>query len=121
MSQSELEDRFVFLWRQLAATQPQPEREVRFHPKRKWRFDFAWPAYRVAVEIQGGIFARGGHFRPMQYQEDCIKHNAAVSLGWRLLWYTPKDLDRHPNAIVRQIRGFLDKGEVTEGQRRLFA
>ena len=25
------------------ATVPEPVREFRFHPKRKWRFDFAWP------------------------------------------------------------------------------
>lgn len=34
-------------------------REFRFHPKRMWRFDFAWPAQKVALEFQGGTFGRG--------------------------------------------------------------
>lgn len=33
---------------------PQPVREKKFHPIRRWRFDFAWPENLVAVEIDGG-------------------------------------------------------------------
>jgi hypothetical protein len=32
--------------------------EYRFHPKRMWRFDRAWPAVKVAVEFHGGTFGR---------------------------------------------------------------
>ncbi len=34
---------------------PKPAREYRFHRERRWRFDFAWPDYKVAVEVEGGI------------------------------------------------------------------
>ena len=37
-----------------------PEREFRFC-ERRWRFDFAWPSHKVAVEIDGGIFIHGRH------------------------------------------------------------
>lgn len=29
--------------------------EYRFHPTRKWRFDFAIPHIKVAIEIEGGL------------------------------------------------------------------
>ncbi|WDF96101.1 hypothetical protein [Aeromonas dhakensis] len=30
---------------------PDPATELLFHPKRKWRLDYAWPARMIAVEI----------------------------------------------------------------------
>lgn len=40
---------------------PEPERELRFAKAigRQWRFDFAWPAHRLAVEIEGLVVYRG--------------------------------------------------------------
>ncbi len=37
------------------------QREYRFHPVRKWRFDFALLNQKVAIEFEGGIFINGGH------------------------------------------------------------
>jgi hypothetical protein len=35
---------------------PVPIREHRFAPPRRWRFDYAWPAHRLALEIEGGTW-----------------------------------------------------------------
>lgn len=68
---------------------PQPVREYKFHPIRKWRFDFAWPKIKLAVEIDGGTFGGtkmlGNHAIGKRYQEDCIKSNAAQLDGWAVL------------------------------------
>ena len=32
-------------------------REHRFHPDRLWRFDYAIPSLRIAIEIDGGVSA----------------------------------------------------------------
>ena len=56
-------------------------REVTFHPKRKWRFDFAWPEYKLAVEVEGW----GRHQRRGGFNKDAEKYNAALLLGWRVL------------------------------------
>jgi hypothetical protein len=67
---------------------PPPTREYQFSPPRRWRFDFAWPEPKFAVEIHGGTYLNGGHNRPLQFKKDCEKHNAAVLLGWKLLLFT---------------------------------
>lgn len=68
---------------------PEPIREYRFHPTRKWRFDFAWKEKKLAVEVEGGQYIRGRHNRPVGYERDCEKYNNAVMLGWKVLRFTP--------------------------------
>jgi hypothetical protein len=71
---------------------PRPVRELLFHPVRKWRFDYAWREYRVAVEVDGGAWVAGRHTRGSGFIEDQRKMNAAVQLGWRVLHTTPDRL-----------------------------
>lgn len=73
-----------------AAGLPAPEREWRFHPSRKWRFDFAFPEQRVAVEIDGGLFIQGGHTRGAQALKDMEKRNDALVMGWAVLRVGPQ-------------------------------
>ena len=57
------------------------EREVMFHPTRKWRFDFVL-APNIAVEVEGGTYVRGAHNRGMHMASDMEKYNEAARLGW---------------------------------------
>lgn len=66
---------------------PKPEREYRFHKKRKWRFDFAWPDHKIAAEVEGGIWVKGRHTRGLGFLKDCEKYNAAAEDGWRVFRY----------------------------------
>lgn len=63
---------------------PDPVAEFRFC-ERRWRFDWAWPDQKVALEIEGGVYARGRHTRGKGYENDCRKYNAALLQGWRVL------------------------------------
>jgi very-short-patch-repair endonuclease len=71
---------------------PSPAREYRFHPHRRWRFDFAWPVYKVAVEVDGGIYSRGRHVRGTGFERDAEKGNEAVLRGWRVLHFTARQI-----------------------------
>ena len=61
--------------------------EYKFHPTRRWRFDFYLPDFLTAIEIEGGIYTQGRHTRPQGYTNDCEKYNAAQLLGFKVLRY----------------------------------
>ena len=83
---SKLEAAFTSIWKALNG--PYLVAEYKFHPTRKWRFDFADLATMTAIEIEGGIFSGGRHTRGAGYAKDCEKYNAAVHLGWRVFRIT---------------------------------
>lgn len=64
------------------------KREYKFHPKRKWRFDFANTDKKIAIECEGGIHSGGRHVRAKGFEGDCEKYNEAVKMGWRILRFT---------------------------------
>lgn len=72
---------------------PAPERNFIFHPTRKWRLDFAWPKYKVAVEVEGGSFIAGRHTRGAGFREDCVKYAQALILGWLVLRVLPEQIN----------------------------
>jgi len=80
-----------WLWKANGIAVPAPEH--RFHPTRKWRFDYAWPDKMVALELEGGLWARGRHTRGGGYIADMAKYNAATEAGWRVLRYAPNAVD----------------------------
>lgn len=106
---SHLEQGFLTTWQQVAAARPAPVREFRFAPPRMWRFDFAWPAARLSVEIDGGIFIGGGHNRGLRFTSDAEKYNTAVEMGWRVLRFTTLDLRQRPVQCVEQVLRLLDQ------------
>ena len=65
-------------------------REHKFHPVRKWRWDWADVTNKLAIEIQGGVWIGGRHTSGSGFVKDMEKYNAGVVFGWRLLAYTPQ-------------------------------
>ena len=80
---STMESRFEMLWKNVALG-PRLEREHRFCPTRKWRFDYAHVPTHLAFELEGGVWTRGRHLRPTGFIKDCEKYNEALLLGWRV-------------------------------------
>jgi hypothetical protein len=83
---SALEDQLVIQVR--AAGLPEPVREHRFAPPRRWRWDLCWPDRLLACEVQGGVWSGGRHTRPRGYAADCEKRSEAAIRGWRIIEVT---------------------------------
>lgn len=68
----------------------EPVREFKFHPKRRWRFDFAWPSRKLACEVHGGTSdkVRGRHVRMNGFEKDREKMNSAILDDWRVIELT---------------------------------
>ena len=69
------------------------ETQYKFHPERKWKFDFAFPEIKLAVEADGltrygnnknGTMRLGRHQTYKGRTEDLMKYDAAMRLGWNI-------------------------------------
>lgn len=85
---------------------PVPATEFRFHPKRKWRFDYAWAPRFLALEVDGGVWSGGRHVTGSGRIADMEKMTEAAILGWRILYVTPQEVVN--GRAVALIRRALD-------------
>ena len=81
---------------------PIPEKEYRFHPKRRFRFDWAFVANMLGVEQDGGVWVRGRHSRGAGQIKDMEKLNAASILRWWVLRFTPQQVEKGEAALTIQ-------------------
>lgn len=104
---SELERAFATHWEIYFRLENQPvpelESEYQFDLKRKFKFDVALPAQKVAIELEGGTLNGGRHVRPQGYENDCIKYNLAAERGWIVLRFTSRMVKRDPHKMIAQI------------------
>lgn len=71
-----------------AAKLPEPEREYRFHPGRRWRADFCWPEKKIIVETEGGVWSNGRHVRGSGFEADMEKYNEASLMGYAVFRFS---------------------------------
>jgi hypothetical protein len=67
--------------------------EFRIVPDRKWRWDIAIPERRIAIEWQGIAGGGPSHLSFSGAARDMEKHNAAVALGWTMLYANVKNTE----------------------------
>lgn len=63
------------------------EKEYRFS-KRRFRFDFALPEFKIGIEYDGLNSEKSGHTTLLGFTKDTDKINLAISLGWKVLRFT---------------------------------
>lgn len=85
--------------------------EYKFHPERKWRFDFAIDpeGYKIAIEIEGGTYIGGRHTRGKGYANDCEKYSSATVLGWSVLRYTTGQLLKNPEIFITHAKSIMER------------
>lgn len=90
---------------------PPPVFEYRFHPKRQWQIDFAWPDKQImlALEVEGGVYTKGGggHRSISGFDANLEKYNEMAIMGWKLIRATPDMLnERNGKAVALILRYF---------------
>lgn len=82
---------------------PRPERQ---HPLEgtRYRLDYAWPAVRLAVEVDG--YASHAGLEAFGYDRE--RQNALVLAGWTILRFTWADVRDRPEHVAAQIRQALE-------------
>jgi hypothetical protein len=98
---------------------PHFEREVYFAQSigRRWRFDFAFPRYHLAVEldgvvvkrVRGELFVLGRHASIDGLRGDNEKINTAILLGWSVLRFLQTDV-KPKLAIETTMRALAARG-----------
>jgi len=66
-------------------------KELQFAPPRKFRFDYAIPSQKIAIEYEGIMGGKSRHTTISGYTRDCEKYRLSVIEGWRVLRYTALD------------------------------
>jgi very-short-patch-repair endonuclease len=81
------------------------ETEFKFHPKRRWRIDYACPELKLAIEVEGGAWINGRHTRGSGFLKDMEKYNELAAADWILIRTTPENLlsDETITFVVRCI------------------
>jgi hypothetical protein len=62
---------------------PEPKAEVDWGPNRRYRLDYAYPAVRLVVEVDGNA----SHMTPEKQRHDHRRGNALSRAGWTVLHY----------------------------------
>lgn len=87
--QDKTKDNFTWsIWKWANDNALQLIEEYQFHPERKWRFDYCFPAIKVAIEYEGVFSEQSRHTNKVGYSKDAEKYNASQQLGWTVLRYT---------------------------------
>ncbi len=93
-TESVLEDRMAGLLRQAGIDDFERQYQVG-----GVRLDFACPARKLGVEVQGLAFHSGAD----DLQRNCRKLNRLLALGWRILQFTWADIRYRPDDVLAQL------------------
>ena len=98
------EEQFLEKWHEFGYPDSDIVPQFRFHPVRRWRFDWAWPSRKVAIEVNG----RGRHQTVVGVRNDCEKCNTAVEMGWVVLHLPTSDIKGKGKDGEPLIEKFID-------------
>lgn len=86
-------NRFEFMWRLCAG--PSLIAEFKPIPGRNFRSDYAHESSRTLIELDGGIWFKGGHTSGTGKERDCEKDFLAALEGWRTIRLVPSMITMH--------------------------
>lgn len=101
--QSVLEAQVLRLLLAAAVPPPRCQFEVLLTAGARCYLDFAWPAEKVALEVDGYAF----HSDRGAFDHDRVRGNRLLAAGWQVLHTTAGEVRSRPQEIVTAVRGTL--------------
>jgi len=68
------------------------EKEYKFHPKRRFKFDYAIVDLKIAIEQEGGVYNGKAHGSVSGILRDIEKYTLAGANGWIVLRFLPEQM-----------------------------
>ncbi|WP_313515145.1 hypothetical protein [Sphingobacterium sp.] len=86
--------------------------EFHFSVERNYRLDYAIPEYKVAIEVDGGIWMKGnsGHSSGKGIKRDMDKGNLVQLHGWKIIRIEPHELVS--DKVLESIKTLLINSKV---------
>ena len=118
---------FKFYWLAIGDNQYSLSEELTgIVPGRRYRVDFAFEEQRLAIEVDGGVYGfsfynkktgqherrRGGHSSVTGQLRDMERSNLLTLHGWRILRFTPKQLEQDPHVCIELVIKTLEMIEI---------
>jgi very-short-patch-repair endonuclease len=104
ITESRAEEAFIAIIRRTGLPDPVPQVVIEGRQR-----DFAWPARRVAVEIDG----RGFHDTAVAFEQDRLRDNELTLAGWTALRFTRRRVVFEPKAVEADLLRALWAGKST--------
>jgi hypothetical protein len=100
LAQSNLERRFLRLCVAAGFPRPTPQHPIEYAPGAWHKVDFAWPAIRLAIEIDGGAI----HTTLAAARRDRHLDRQIRAAGWRVERFMEDDVDDTPEIVLTALR-----------------
>lgn len=99
---------FIVAWRAFYPDLAEPKPEFKDAiPGRRYRFDYAFPWLKVAVEVDGGQWLKhgGAHNR----DEDRERNNICIVYGWDVFRVSTQVLETDPEPFIDMVAQFVTR------------
>jgi very-short-patch-repair endonuclease len=92
------------------------QEEYKFHPDRKFRFDWCIESLKLAIEYEGQLVGQGAHQHFNRFNSDIEKYNLAANLGWKVLRFSFQNYRTLVQCLDTHYKNFVN-GKETPGAR----
>jgi len=115
LAPSKPEERFIELFQDVfgpaAAAKLEPQLPFRDIAGKDRYIDFALDSLleRYAIEIDGETYHHPAVLTPEDYEDQLLRQNSMIHLGWRVLRWTDRQLDEKPETVKEHLAILLDQ------------